>query len=396
MRRALLYPLAALAALSAGCGEDSRESSRVRGDTLTVYASLPAHGLDASAGAAAEAGMRRALTEAGGRAGGRAIRFVRLSSTRPGDDTWDPGTVEANADRAAEDRTTIAYLGELDRGASAVSLPVTNRAEILQVSPADGLTSLTRRPPGRPRAGPERYYPEELLTFARLVPPDLLAARRIVRSLRQRGVSRLAIVAGDGIADRELESMALALIGNGQPKTVTRVVAPDADDDPESVAETVEEIAAARPEAIVYAAPDGAPTRSAIAGLAERLPGVPLIGGPALARHQGFDDAPEGSCALTGVPAEKALSPRARRRLAELGRRSERPVGVEALLGYDAMRLTLAAVEAGGPDRRAVVREAHRGRLLLGATGGYSVGRRGDVAGRPVACVDLSARSSSG
>ncbi len=390
MRRALLHPLAALAILAAGCGDDSSESSRVRGDTLTVYASLPGHGLEAAAGAAAEIGMRRALAEAGGRAGGRAIRFVRMSSTRPGDDTWDPGTVEANADRAAGDPTTIAYLGELDQGASAVSLPVTNREQLLQVSPADGLTSLTRAAPGRPRAGPERYYPEELKTFVRLVPPDLLAARWIVRALRQRQTRRLAIVAGEGIADRELEAMTLALIGEGQPRAVVRVPAPDDDDDPESLAEAIEEIAASRPQAIVYTAPVGSRTRATLAALAARLPGVVLIGGPALARHRGFDSVPDGACALTGVPPEATLSPRARRRLARLRRLSARPVGVEALLGYDAMRLTLAAVETGGPDRREVTRAAHQGRLLLGATGGYSVGRRGDVAGRPVVCVDLA------
>jgi ABC-type branched-subunit amino acid transport system substrate-binding protein len=325
VRRALPILLAVLAAAPSACGDDDRdESTRVRGDMLPIYASLPAHGVSARAGAAAEAGMRKALAESRGRAAGRDIRFVRMSSTRPGDETWDPGTVEANADRAAEDPTTIAYLGELDGGASAVSLPVTNREQILQVSPADALTSLTTTPPGRPRAGPERYYPDERRTFVRLVPPDLEAARQMVAELRGRDTRRLAIVTGDGIADHELEAMVLGLIGSGQPRTVTRTAAPGDGDDPESVAELADELIEADPEAIVYAATDGVRTRAALTALEAQLPGVPVMT-PTLTRQRELLG-PDGRC------------PRR--------------------LGYDAMRLTLRAIDRGGADRLAVVRAA--------------------------------------
>jgi len=359
VRRALPILLAVLAASLTACGDDdSRESTRVRGDILTIYASLPAHGVDARAGAAAELGMRRALTAAKGRAGGRAIRFVRLSSTRPGDVTWDPGTIEANADRAVEDATTIAYLGELGGGASAVSLPVTNREQILQVSPADALTSLTETPPGRPRAGPERYYPGERRTFVRLVEPDIVAARQIVAELRGRGVRRLAIVTGDGIADHELEAMIIGLIGTGQPRTVTRVAAPSDDDEPESAIDLADELADGEPQAIVYAAADGVRTRAALAALAARLPGVPLLAGPALAGRAIAAGGRAASCAQAGVPAAAPLPRAARRRLETLRHRGGRELGVEALLGYDAMRLTLAAIDRAGPDRLAVARAA--------------------------------------
>ncbi|HEX2161767.1 MAG TPA: hypothetical protein VHF88_08095 [Thermoleophilaceae bacterium] len=351
--------MAVLAAPLAACGGggDDEDSTRVRGDTLTIYASLPSHGLDAPAGDDAAVGMRRALADARGRAGGRSIRFVRMSSTRPGDRAWDPGTVEANADRAADDPTTIAYLGELDRGGSAVSLPVTNRRQILQISPADALTSLTRTPPGRPRAGPERYYPGERQTFVRLVSPDLVAARRIVAELREHGTRRLAIVTGDGVADHELEAMILGLIGEGQPRTVTRVGAPNADDDPARVAELTDELAEAAPQAIVYAADSEPRAWATLAALAARLPGVPVIEGPALAQPSAHVEG-DGNCANAGVPAESALSRAARRRLETIRHQGGRDLGVEALLGYDAMRLALAAIDSGGPDRLDVVRAA--------------------------------------
>jgi ABC-type branched-subunit amino acid transport system substrate-binding protein len=358
VRRALPILLAAMALPSFACGGGGEDSPRVvRGDTLTVYASLPAHGPEAAAGDAAALGMRAALAAANGRAGGHAVRLVRMSSTRPGDEAWDPGTVEANADRAAEDPTTIAYLGELDGGASAVSLPVVNRERILQIAPADALTSLTRRPPGRPRAGPERYYPGELRSFVRLVPYDLLAARAIVADLRTRGTRRLAIVTGDGIADQELQGMIVGLIGTGQPHTVTRLTAPGRDDGPDSVGELVDELVETESQAIVYAAPDGPRTRAALTAIAARLPGVPLIPGPALAGARGTSAAARACLGRSTAAAD--LTAADRRRLAQLRATTGKPeLGVEALLGYDAMRLALAAIAAGGADRVAVGRAA--------------------------------------
>jgi hypothetical protein len=146
----------------------------------------------------------------------------------------------------------------------------------------------------------------------------VLAARRLRADLRRRGVQRLAIVTGDGIADREFEGMLLGLIGTGQPRTITRLAAPaEDDDDPEAVADVAEELAEADPQLVVYAAADGPRTRAAVAAIEARLPGVPV-----------------------------ALGPQAR---------SER---CARALGGRAMRLALDAIDDAGPDRAAVVRAA--------------------------------------
>lgn len=395
-RAALAALLAAAAVVAAACGDEPRDSTHVRGDRLTIYASVPVDGPSAAAGRAAEQGMRRALADAGGRAGGREVRLVVLPATEPEGLRWDPGVVEANAERAVEDPTTIAYLGELDQGATAVSLPVTNGAGILQVSPADGLTSLTRRLPGRPRAGPERYYPGERASFVRLVPPDVAAARAIVGALRRGGARRVAILHGDRISDRELEGAVVALIGERPPRSVARVTVSDHDQEPqaaaEAVADTVEKVAEGRPDAVVYAGARGAVAERLLGALAERLPGVPVIGGPQLAdggdavtspRAAGLGDPP---CALTGVPPAERLPPRGRRLLADLRSESGTTVPVEALLGYDAMALALEAIDTGGPDRAEVVSVAKALPRHGGLTGAYAFDRHGDPA-RPMACV---------
>lgn len=388
MRRGALLALAALATVVAGCGADADQPTRVEGDTLTIYASLPAHGADAPSGADAAFGMRQALTAAGGTAAGRRVKLVILPSTRPEDARWDPGTVEANAERAVDDPTTIAYLGELDQGGSAVSIPVTNRDDLLQISPADGLTSLTRRAPGRPRAGPERYYPTGQRTFMRLVPPDLDSGREIVRWLRERGSRRLVLLHGDAISDRELEAMTVALIGDGEPREITRVAVRG--DDPDDADDVVEEVASAEPDSIVFLGANGLATTAVLSGLGRRLDGVPLRGGPPLVPSGELPGAPADACALTGIPQQSSLPPKGRRLLNELRRQGGgRPVGGEALLGYEAMRLALEAIEEGGPDRRRVRRAARAPRERDGAIGRYEITARGDVAGRTPVCVGL-------
>src|SRR5919199_395506 len=145
----------ALGACACGDGEPSRAPSR---GALTVYTSLPRAGVESRAADAVAAGERLALADAHGRAAGRAVRLVELDSAAPNREPWDPAAVEANARRAARDTTAVAYVGELGLGASPVSGPVTSGAGMLQVSPADGLTSLTRPDPAEPEAVPAPYY----------------------------------------------------------------------------------------------------------------------------------------------------------------------------------------------------------------------------------------------
>ena len=368
------------AALPAGCGGEEK-STRVSGDTLTVYASAPAHGTSAAAGAAALAGARRALRDAGGRAGGKRVRMIALSSTKPGDKAWDPGSVEAGAERAVDDPTVIAYLGELDLGASAVSLPVTNRAGLLQVSPADGLTSLTTAPPGRPRAGPERYYPEEKRSFARMVPTDLEVAEAMLAELPS-AARGIAVVHTEGFAERELAGMlAYKLRRSGRAPLLVEPAREDRD----AVRSLVDDLVSERPGAILLAAAETAAARALLSGVAARLPAVRVVAGPPLAGRRGRSRIPARTTAVTGVLPERAQPGRGRSLLRSLGRGSP-----EALYGYDAMMLALDAIESGGPDRRRVVTAALRPRRRTGVTGRYAVRRDGTVGGRRLAIMDLA------
>ena len=80
-------PRSLVCARAVGCLGDGGgdEPSRVEGDTATVYSSAPRHGASAAAASAVVEGERRALDEAGGRAGGLRIRLgsFRRPTTSP-------------------------------------------------------------------------------------------------------------------------------------------------------------------------------------------------------------------------------------------------------------------------------------------------------------------------
>lgn len=124
MRR--LPVLLAAALLAAAIGACGGPEGAAPGATATVYVSAPLRGPDATGrGLCREArGARR-----GERAGAARVRVVCLDAGGA-DGRWTLARVGANARRAAEDSTAVAYVGEPDRRARAQSRPILGAAEI--------------------------------------------------------------------------------------------------------------------------------------------------------------------------------------------------------------------------------------------------------------------------
>jgi branched-chain amino acid transport system substrate-binding protein len=134
-----------------------------------------------------------ALSQAHERAGRFSIDLVPMNDASPATGNWSPSRVEANAHRAAADRRTIAYLGDLNSGATELSVPITNREGILQVSPASTAIALTEPDAGDP-GSPGRYYPTGVRTFARVVQNDSVQAQALLLYMKQHGVTDVFVV----------------------------------------------------------------------------------------------------------------------------------------------------------------------------------------------------------
>jgi hypothetical protein len=142
MRAVTAAAVLALAASAAGC--DAQGEAEPGEATLTIYVSAPLTGPGRADGQEVADGARRALEEAGAEAGGFAVAAEYLDVAGRNETRYDPVTAAENARTATEDSTTIAYIGELDSGASRTSLPITNAAGILQVAPGSGASDLVR------------------------------------------------------------------------------------------------------------------------------------------------------------------------------------------------------------------------------------------------------------
>jgi len=143
-----------------------------------------------------ERGVRSAFANRGYRAGTVRVRLIVLNNAVRG--RWNAARVAANARRAAADPRTIAYIGESNSAATAVSMPILNRAGIVQASSVSTAVSLTA-PENRPT-----LQPTGTQTFFRSIPRDDQEAQALVNYIRTSGVTRIAVVSDGEMYGDEL------------------------------------------------------------------------------------------------------------------------------------------------------------------------------------------------
>jgi branched-chain amino acid transport system substrate-binding protein len=189
-----LAALVAVASAVAGCGGVGVSgATETIGNQLAIYSSLPLEGPQAASSAEVVNGEKLALSQAGGHVGQFKVGYVSLDDANPKTGQLDPEATSTNAKDAAQDTSTIAYLGELGSAATAVSLPLINAAGILQVSPSSPYVGLTSsRDAGQDE--PARFYPNGKRNFGRLAPGDPAQAAAQVALMRTLGVHKLYVL----------------------------------------------------------------------------------------------------------------------------------------------------------------------------------------------------------
>jgi len=222
--------LAALSFGVAACGSDNKDSSSTSSSSssggtgstsLTIYSSLPLQGDSRPQSVSVVNGEKLALEKAGGKVGKFTIKYVSLDDATAAAGKWDPGATSGDARKAAQDKSTIAYLGEFNSGASAISIPILNEAGILQVSPSNTAIGLTRAQ-GADKGEPDKYYPSGKRTYGRVVPADHIQAAAQVTYQKDNGCTKTYVlndkeVYGKGLADNVVsaaKTQGLTILGN--------------------------------------------------------------------------------------------------------------------------------------------------------------------------------------
>jgi branched-chain amino acid transport system substrate-binding protein len=164
--------------------------------------------------------------------------------------------------------------------------------------------------------------------------------------------------------------------------------------DSNSYADLARKVASKHPDALAYLGVGGPHTDLLLKQLADALPGARLYATSGLAESPppAGADLPPVETIDPEFPASAYGSAGARvlRRLAtQLGT----PVPVDALYGYEAMRLVLDAMRSAGSrpnDRDAVADSALAPRLRRSVIGTYSITRSGDISPARFASYQLS------
>jgi branched-chain amino acid transport system substrate-binding protein len=182
-----------LAVAVAGCGIAGQAKIEA---PVKVYVSLPLTGPHGPEGRDAADGARLALEQAQGKAGSIQVRATYLDDAKG--KVWDPVAVGANARQAVQDSSAAAYIGELDSEPTRASVPITNDAGLVQVSPGAGGVDLTQPATGYPDS-PDRYRPSGTPNFARTVPADTVVADAAANWVSELGATA-ALAGSDGSA----------------------------------------------------------------------------------------------------------------------------------------------------------------------------------------------------
>ena len=375
----------------ASCGDDDGGESGAAGasgGTLHVYSSLPLQGAMRQQGLDMVNGIKLALKQHGGRAGEFEVEYTSLDDATPQAGSWTPEQTSANARKAAQDDAAVAYIGEWNSGASAVSIPVLNEASLGQISPGNTAVGLTADAPGAESGEPDKYYPTGSRNYLRVVPKDTVQGAAIASLMKRDGCASAYVlndkeVYGAGLS-KNVEVAAkehgIELLGNDgiDPKAPNyRALA--------------EKIAAAGPDCFLYSGITANNAVQLYKDVAQALPDARLYGPDGVA-ESGFVDPKEG-----GMPA--AVARRVRVTIPTLSPDEYPPEAKEfyaafereydndnpnpyAIYAYEAMDLALDTIEQlgdDGSDRQAVIDALFATEDRASVLGTYSFDENGDT-----------------
>ncbi len=377
-----LLALPALLGMLSGCGGVGVSTAVTLPGQLTVYSSLPLQGPLAADSLQIENGEKLALAKVGGRVGRFKIDYASLDDANSITGEADPGIIASNARVATQDTSTIAYIGELDSAATAVSLSFVNGAGILQVSPASPYVGLTSSLDAG-QDEPERFYPSGQRTFARLMPGDPVQAAAQVRLMRVLHLGSVYVIDDldpfnaplASIFAEDAKRAGIAVLGEDQIETTAGT----------EFSGEVHKVLESGARAVFFS---GNPNAGAVALWQQlhaadshlRLLGPSSLAAPSFAAQIG--SAAAHTYLTTPLLALSLYPPPAQRVLAEYRRRFHRTAGPYALYGYEAMSAVLLAIHRAGRhgnDRDTVIHKFFGIHDRDSVLGRYSVLPSGDT-----------------
>jgi branched-chain amino acid transport system substrate-binding protein len=199
-------------------GADAAECPKGK---IKIYTSWPMQGAMLPEGTGMKNGVELALDQNHSEAAGYCIEIINLDDASPQTGKWD-GAVEAeNANKAVADADAMVYIGTYNSGAAKVSMAITQRAHMAQVTPANTYPGLTKKLGAAP-GEPEIYRPLGIVSYFRVPPADDIQGSVAANWAKKLGYHKVYILNdqelyGKGIADvfeTEAKKIGLEVLGN--------------------------------------------------------------------------------------------------------------------------------------------------------------------------------------
>jgi branched-chain amino acid transport system substrate-binding protein len=384
---AFLGCLLVLALGVSACGGDDEEGGgggATASKNVTIYSSLPLQGATRENSVDVTRGIKLALEQRNAKAGSCTVEYRSLDDSTAQAGQWDPGATSANARRVAGDENAIALLGEFNSGASAISIPITNEAGILQVSPANTALELTKDAGPDDKGAPEKYYPSGNRTYGRVVPADHIQGSAQAEWMKEIGVTKLFTlddkqVYGAGVAKTTADAAKLNDI---------QVVGSDSIDPKapnyRSLAARIRDSGA---DAVFFGGITANNAVQLYKDLGAALPDATLWGPDGVAESAFTNDLPPDVAERTYITVAtinpKDYAPKGQKFFRDFrSQYKSKVIQPYAIYGFEAMDVVLDAMDRAGDkcnDRQTVIDEFFNTKGKEGVTGTYDIDKDGDV-----------------
>jgi branched-chain amino acid transport system substrate-binding protein len=349
-----------------------------------IYSSLPLQGATRENSLDVQKGVELALEQRGGKAGECTVEYQKLDDSTAQAGAWDPGATSANARKVVNDENAIALIGEFNSGASAISIPITNEAGLLQVSPANTALELTKDAGPDDKGAPEKYYPSGERTYGRVVPADHIQGGAQAEWMAEEGVTKLYT-----LDDKEVygAGVAKAVADGAELNDIEVVGSGGIDPNAPNYRSLAADIRDSGADAVFFGGITANNAVQLFKDLGAAMPEATFWGPDGIAESAFTNDIPQDVAdrmhiTVATIPS-KDYPPKGQKFYDDFrAKYDQKVIQPYAIYGYEAMDVILDAMDRAGADcnsRQTVIDEFFNTQGKEGVTGTYDIDEDGDV-----------------